>query len=62
MTKKLELAVKVVAKSVREEIDRFYSEYEIKSYSDMLYAFNQTSSEFKQDVAYILEKYSNENR
>lgn len=57
---RFELAVKVLVDDYKKEINDYYSDWEIESWSELLNAFGQSSADAKEDVMYILMRHENE--
>lgn len=59
--KKFELAVKIIVDEQEKELTGYYQDWGIETWADMLEAYGQDSQDFKEDVIYMLNDYSNEN-
>lgn len=59
---KLQTIINLIADDVKKELNGYYSDWEIENWSEMLYAFGQTSSDFKEDCRYLIDQYLNDNR
>lgn len=58
---KLEIAIKLVVNDIKEDLEGYYSDCGIKTWSEYLEETGRDSSDFKEDVHYILMNYSNKN-
>lgn len=56
---KFELAVKVTVDWIKEDLNGYYKDWGITSWSDMLDAFGQDSKGMQKDIEYMLLKYTN---
>lgn len=61
METKLELVVSLITKDVKDDLNGYYKDWGIESWSEYLEDTGRTSTDFKEDVCYILNRYSNEN-
>lgn len=59
--KKFETAIQVVANDLRNTIKEDHNDLDIESWSEMLNAFGLDSSDIKEEIRYILNKYENDN-
>ena len=59
--KQFETAIQVVANDLRNTIKEDHNDLDIESWSEMLNAFGLDSSDIKEEIRYILNKYENYN-
>ena len=60
--KYLELAIKIIAKEFKNDIETTYEDAGIENWSEMLRAFGWDSQDAKEEIADILEDYANKNK
>lgn len=56
--KKLEIAINLIVNDIKEDLEGYYSDCGIKTWSEYLEETGRDSSDFKEDVHYILMNYS----
>lgn len=61
METKLELAVKLVVEDIKSDLDGYYKDNGIETWADYLEETGCDSSEMKENVLYVLNRYSDEN-
>ena len=58
---KFELAVKLVAEDIKSDLNGYYKDCGIKTWSEYLEETGCDSADVKDNVYYVLNRYSNEN-
>ena len=58
---KFELATKLVVEDVKSDLDGYYKDNGIETWADYLEETGCDSKEMKENVLYVLNKYSDEN-
>lgn len=58
---RLETIVNLITEDIKSDLNGYYADRDIKSWGEMLNAFGNTSADFKENVAYVIRKYFNEN-
>lgn len=59
--KKLEIAINLIVNDIKEDLEGYYSDCGIKTWSEYLDETGCDSADVKDNVYYVLNRYSNEN-